>query len=75
MQLRRTVASMARGFGVEAEVVSPAEAGKLWPLMRTDDLAGAVWLPARRRRPIRSTSRWRWPTGARDGGATHRRRA
>ena len=45
MQLRRTVAT-ARSFGIEAEFVSPAEAGKLWPLMRTDDLAGAVWLPA-----------------------------
>jgi glycine cleavage system aminomethyltransferase T/glycine/D-amino acid oxidase-like deaminating enzyme len=42
--LKRTVAS-ARSFGVEAEIVSPSEAGKIWPLMRTDDLAGAVWLP------------------------------
>ncbi len=42
--LKRTVAS-ARSFGVEAEIVSPTEAGKIWPLMRTDDLAGAVWLP------------------------------
>src|SRR5688572_1883973 len=42
--LKRTVAT-ARSFGVEAELISPAEAGRLWPLMRTDDLAGAVWLP------------------------------
>jgi glycine cleavage system aminomethyltransferase T/glycine/D-amino acid oxidase-like deaminating enzyme len=42
--LKRMVAT-ARSFGIEAELVSPAEAGKLWPLMRTDDLAGAVWLP------------------------------
>jgi heterotetrameric sarcosine oxidase gamma subunit len=45
VQLKRTVAT-ARSFGVEAEFISPQEAGRLWPLMRTDDLAGAVWLPA-----------------------------
>lgn len=43
-QLLRT-ASMARAFGVEAEVISLAEAARRWPLMRTDDLVGAVWLP------------------------------
>ena len=42
--LRRT-AGMARAFGVEAEVISAAEAGQRWPAMRVDDLAGAVWLP------------------------------
>jgi len=44
VQLRRT-ASVARAFGVEAELVTPAEAGRRWPLMRTDDLTGAAWLP------------------------------
>lgn len=43
-QLRRTVA-MARVFGVEAHLISPAEAGERWPLVRTDDLLGAVWVP------------------------------
>lgn len=43
-QLRRTAAT-ARSYGVAAEVVSAREAGELWPVMRTDDLAGAVWLP------------------------------
>ncbi|MET1026183.1 MAG: FAD-dependent oxidoreductase [Dongiaceae bacterium] len=43
-QLKRSLAS-ARSFGLEAEFISPAEAGELFPLMRTDDLAGAVWLP------------------------------
>lgn len=43
-QLRRTVA-MARVFGVEAHLLSPAEAGEKWPLVRTDDLLGAVWVP------------------------------
>ncbi len=42
--LKRTFAN-AKSFGVEAEFISPAEAGKLWPLMRTDDLTGAVWIP------------------------------
>jgi glycine cleavage system T protein len=44
IQLQRT-ASMARGFGVEAEMIGLAEAKRRWPLMRTDDLTGAVWLP------------------------------
>jgi len=38
-------ASMARCFGVDVEVITPAEAGRRWPLMRTDDLVGALWLP------------------------------
>ncbi len=44
IQLKRT-ASMARGFGVEAEEIGLGEAARRWPLMRTDDLTGAVWLP------------------------------
>ena len=43
-QLRRTAAA-ARAFGVACEVISPSEAGSLWPLMETSDLVGAVWLP------------------------------
>ena len=43
-QLRRT-AAVARAYGVACDVITPAEAGQLWPLMRTDDLHGAVWLP------------------------------
>ncbi|MBZ9738862.1 MULTISPECIES: FAD-dependent oxidoreductase [unclassified Mesorhizobium] len=42
--LKRTVAS-ARAQGVEIDVISPREAGDLWPVMATDDLVGAVWLP------------------------------
>ena len=42
--LRRTLSS-ARAQGVEIEELSPAEASKKWPLMRIDDLQGAVWLP------------------------------
>src|SRR5512137_2397596 len=43
-QLKRT-AAVARAYGVSCDVISPSEAGKLFPLMRTDDLQGAVWLP------------------------------
>ena len=43
-QLKRT-ASAARAQGVAIELLTPAEAGAKWPLMRTDDLAGGVWLP------------------------------
>ncbi len=44
-QLKRN-AAVARAQDVPCEMISPAEAGKLWPPMRTDDLAGAVWLPS-----------------------------
>jgi len=42
--LKRTFAN-AESFGVEAEFISPAEAGRKCPLLRTDDLVGAVWIP------------------------------
>ncbi len=42
--LKRTAAS-ARAQGVDVEVISPKEAGDLWPVMAIDDLVGAVWLP------------------------------
>lgn len=43
-QLRRT-AGAARAQGVAVEVISPTEAGALWPVMEISDLKGAVWLP------------------------------
>jgi glycine cleavage system T protein len=62
-------ASMARCFGVEVEPISPAAAGRRWPLMRTDDLAGAVWIPGDgRTNPIDTTLAL--ARGARQGGAT-----
>jgi glycine cleavage system aminomethyltransferase T/glycine/D-amino acid oxidase-like deaminating enzyme len=45
MQLLHKQAALARSFGVEVQVISPAEAGDKWPLMRTDDLQGALWIP------------------------------
>src|SRR5207237_5371324 len=62
-------ASMAKCFGVDVELISPREAGCLWPLMRTDDLAGAVWIPRDgRTNPIDTTLAL--AKGARQGGAT-----
>jgi len=43
-ELRRG-ASMARCFGLEVEVITPAEARELHPLMSTADVVGAVFLP------------------------------
>ena len=61
-------ASMARCFGVDVEVITPAEAGRRWPLMRADDLVGALWLPRDgRTNPIDTTRAL--ARGARLGGA------
>ncbi len=38
-------ATMAEGVGVETEVLSLTEAAERWPLMRTDDLVGALFIP------------------------------
>ena len=45
IQLKRT-AAVARAFDVACDVISAAEAGALYPLMRTDDLQGAVFCRA-----------------------------
>jgi 4-methylaminobutanoate oxidase (formaldehyde-forming) len=63
------LASMARCFDVEVDVITPAEAGRRWPLIRTDDLAGALWLPRDgRTNPIDTTLAL--AKGARQRGAT-----
>ena len=41
----RRGASMARAFGVQMEPISVKEAQRRWPLMRTDDVVGAVFFP------------------------------
>jgi glycine cleavage system aminomethyltransferase T/glycine/D-amino acid oxidase-like deaminating enzyme len=45
LQLMRRQMARARSFGIACEFVSPAEAGTIAPILRTDDLAGAVWIP------------------------------
>ena len=37
--------ALARLFGVAAEIITPGEAKERWPLMRSDDVLGAVWSP------------------------------
>jgi glycine cleavage system T protein len=69
-ELRR-LASMARCFGVEVEPLGPAEAGKLWPLMRTDDLVGAVHIPGDAQTNPGQTA-LALAAGARGGGVTVR---
>jgi 4-methylaminobutanoate oxidase (formaldehyde-forming) len=45
MTLLKRVAASARVQGVACELLSPAEAGKRYPIMETKDLVGAIWLP------------------------------
>jgi len=45
LKLIRRQMARARSFGVEFDYISPAEAGVLAPILRTDDLCGAVWIP------------------------------
>jgi glycine cleavage system aminomethyltransferase T/glycine/D-amino acid oxidase-like deaminating enzyme len=43
--LFRRVASAAKAQGVACELISLKVAGEKYPVMRTDDLQGALWLP------------------------------
>lgn len=43
-QLRRTAAS-AEAYGLSCELLTPAQAAERYPVMRVDDLVGAIWLP------------------------------
>lgn len=45
VQLRRTAANAA-AFDLQCELLSPEEALAHYPVMRVDDLVGAIWLPA-----------------------------
>ncbi len=45
MVLLRRSAAMANAQGVDCEALTPKQAGEKYPIMRTDDLVGAVWLP------------------------------
>ncbi|MDG1890143.1 MAG: FAD-dependent oxidoreductase [Verrucomicrobiota bacterium] len=44
VQLHRT-AAMAEYLGVGVDMIDGSQAGEKWPLMRTEDIKGAVWLP------------------------------
>src|SRR5215831_7013352 len=43
-QLRRTAAT-AEAYGLACEIITPEQAGELWPVMDTTGLCGAAWLP------------------------------
>src|SRR3954462_504475 len=43
--LFKRIASAARAQGVACEIISIEEAARKYPVMRTDDLLGALWLP------------------------------
>ena len=45
MTLLRRSAATANKQGVACEPLTPQQAGDRYPIMRTDDLVGAVWLP------------------------------
>ncbi|MGG5258457.1 GcvT family protein [Phycicoccus avicenniae] len=44
VQLRRTAAS-ATAYDLDCELLTPAQAAERYPLIRSDDLEGAIWLP------------------------------
>jgi glycine cleavage system aminomethyltransferase T/glycine/D-amino acid oxidase-like deaminating enzyme len=67
-QLRRTAAT-AEAYQLECELISPAQAAERYPILRTDDLAGAIWLPGDgRANPTDLTAAL--ARGARDKGVT-----
>ena len=41
----RRLATTARSFGMEMQLISPAEVKRMWPLLDVGDLVGASWLP------------------------------
>jgi len=45
MKVLRKQVALAKSFGVDVEEISPKQAGELYPVMRTDDLQGAIWIP------------------------------
>jgi len=72
VQLRRTAAA-AEAYELDCELVSPHKAAELYPVMRVDDLAGAIWLPGDgRANPTDLTAAL--ARGARDRGVTVRER-
>ena len=41
----KRLATTAKSFGMEMELIGPNEVKRMWPLMDTSDLIGASWLP------------------------------
>src|SRR5690242_3995677 len=67
-QLRRTAAT-AEAYQLDCELITPAQAAERYPILRTGDLAGAIWLPGDgRANPTDLTAAL--ARGARDQGVT-----
>jgi glycine cleavage system aminomethyltransferase T/glycine/D-amino acid oxidase-like deaminating enzyme len=65
-QLKRTAAT-AEAYQLDCELISPQKARELYPILKTDDLKGAIWLPGDgRANPTDLTSAL--ARGARDRG-------
>ena len=74
MKVLQRQLALARSFGVEFEVISPARGRRARsPLLRTDDLAGAVWIPGDGKANPDRPDACRWPR-ARASAARDRRR-
>jgi 4-methylaminobutanoate oxidase (formaldehyde-forming) len=70
--LRRTEAT-GQAFGIECELISAGQAAERYPLLRSEDLVGALWLPGDGRAdPVDLTAAL--ARGARQRGATIRER-
>ena len=41
----KRLATTAQSFGMDMQLLSPAEVKAMWPLMEIGDLVGAIWLP------------------------------
>ena len=41
----KRLATTAKSFGMEMDLIGPEEVRRMWPLMDTSDLIGASWLP------------------------------
>jgi 4-methylaminobutanoate oxidase (formaldehyde-forming) len=62
-------ASMARHFGLEAELLSPADCQAMWPLLHVDDLVGGLFIPKDgQTNPVDTAMAL--ARGARNGGAS-----
>jgi 4-methylaminobutanoate oxidase (formaldehyde-forming) len=45
LKLSKRQMARAKSFGIEFEFIAPSQAGEIAPILRTDDLSGAVWIP------------------------------
>ncbi len=61
-------ASMAKNFGLAVEVLTPGDIASRYPLLRTDDLAGGIFLPKDGQADPANVT-MAYAKGARNGGA------